>query len=189
MALFRNQQNTNPGTPRAQLTAKYSSARANLLLVIIFTAINMAMALTGSDSYFLFSAFIPYFLTLIGAALSGKMPEYFYEGEGAYEIISDGALMWGLAAVSAIIVAVYLLLWLLSKKPRMGILIAALIIFAVDTAALLFIGGFSLDMIIDYLFHALVIISLASGISAAKKISELPDEPVQVEDYTDVTGA
>ena len=189
MALFRNPQNANPYSPLAQLASKYSSARANLLLVIIFTAVNMILALTGSDTYFLFSAFVPYFFTTMGAILSGKMPEYFYEGEGAYEVVSDGALMWGLAAVSTVIVAVYLVLWLLSKKPRMGIMIAALVIFSVDTAALFFIGGFSLDMIIDYLLHVWVIVSLAGGISAAKKMSELTEEPIQVVDYTDVTDA
>ena len=46
----------------------------------------------------------------------------------------------------------------------------------------------SFDMLLDYLFHAYVIYSLVSGISALKKFRKLPPEPIVTEDFSDVTG-
>lgn len=189
MAFLKNRITTQSENVRGQPAAKYHSARMTLILVIICSLINIFMTLSGSDRYFLFSAFIPYYLTFMGALLCGKMPDYWYEGEGAAVAMFEGdTVMLGLAAVSAVILIAYLVLWFLSKKPRMGIMIAALVLFSVDTAAMLVLGGISFDMLLDYLFHAYVIYSLASGITALKKLRELPPEPIQVEDYTDVTG-
>ena len=66
-------------TPRQNYERKYKASRANLLLVVIATAINMLLIATGSDTYFLFSAFIPYFLTTIGMVQCGLLPPEYYE--------------------------------------------------------------------------------------------------------------
>ena len=50
----------------------------NLLLVVIFTAINMLLLVTNADLYFLFSAFVPYFIAGIGMLLCGRFPEDYY---------------------------------------------------------------------------------------------------------------
>ena len=68
-------------------------------------------------------------------------------------------------------------------------MVAVLVLFSVDTASMPVLGGISFDMLLDYLFHAYVIYSLVSGISALKKFRELPPEPIVTEDFTDVTDA
>lgn len=57
---------------------KYTSARVNLLLVVVFTAINAIMLATGNFTYFLFSASIPYFVVDMGMIMCGKYPPETY---------------------------------------------------------------------------------------------------------------
>ena len=49
------------GTKAVNLESKYNKSIANLLLVVIFTVINIVLLVLNANSYFLFSAFIPYF--------------------------------------------------------------------------------------------------------------------------------
>ena len=62
MGLFKRRQAPVEVSPHVLLENKYLSSRNNLLLVIIFTLINIVMAALGNDSYFLFSASIPYYI-------------------------------------------------------------------------------------------------------------------------------
>ena len=70
--------NVKPVAPRALYQQKFTSARYNLLLVIGMTLINIVMLFLGGSSYFLFSATIPYSLSIDGAYYTGKLPEEFY---------------------------------------------------------------------------------------------------------------
>ena len=65
---------------------KYRSSRMNLLLVVIFTVVNLILLVTNTDTYFLFSAFIPYAIATIGMMLCGRLPEEYYPVRS----ISDG---------------------------------------------------------------------------------------------------
>lgn len=61
-----------PASPEA-LARGYKNARGNLLLVVIFTVVNAFMAFMGSSSYFLFSAYLPYYSVIFGLVLTGRM--------------------------------------------------------------------------------------------------------------------
>ena len=55
---------------------------------------------------------------------------------------------------------------------------------------MLLLNGISTDMIIDVVFHAWVVYSLATGVSAANKLQKLPEEepvPVAAEPLPEVT--
>lgn len=158
------------------LENKYLSSRNNLLLVVIFTLVNVIIAITGGDTYFLFSASIPYYIALFVAIWCGKMPEYYYEGSGLTEadFLPNSVLIVG-AIIAVLILAIYLLFWVMSKK-KVGWLIAALVFFALDSIFMLVIFGISADMIIDALFHIWVIVYLAIGINAHSKLKKLPIE-------------
>ena len=99
----------------------YQAARGNLLLMLIFSAVNVAFAAFGVDIYFLFSDYLAYMLALTGRVFLE------YTDEGLY-------LAVGLASAVLVLVP-YLLCWIFSKKRR-GWMIAALVLFAVDTGAL-----------------------------------------------------
>ena len=177
MGLFNKRQAQVAVSERVILENKYMSSRNNLLLVVIFTLVNIVIAVTGGDTYFLFSASIPYYIAFFTALWCGKMPAEYYEGSGLTEadFWPDTVLIVG-AIIAVVIIALYFLFWLMSKK-KVGWLVAALIFFALDSIFMFIIFGFSTDMIIDIVFHAWVVISLAIGISAHSKLKKLPAEP------------
>lgn len=143
----------------------YKGSRSNLLLVLIFTVVNLVMLLTDSGSYWLFSAAIPYYLTLFG---------YVFDG-GIVDTYTTTALV-----ISAVILVVYLASWLLSKK-RSGWLTVAAVLFVLDTVCMLGLMVYLElgigDMLMDLIFHGWVVFSLVRGCMAAKKLKEMPEEP------------
>ena len=178
MSLFtKNQANAVQLSERVMLENKFKNSRHNILLVVAFTLINIILLVTQSNTYFLFSAFVPYMLADLGMYLCGKYPTEFY-GEELSEItfLNDGFLAVMLV-IAAVILVFYGLCWLLSKKMSKGWMIAALVFFVLDTVLLLVMQGIDMSMILDYVFHGWVIVSLCTGISAAKKLKNLPEEP------------
>ncbi len=178
--------NKNEGqvlTPRKQLENKISNARSNLLLVVVFTIVNIVFAVTNRNTYFLFSAFVPYFIANLGMALCGKYSADFYDADFPISAtFGDGAFVV-FVAISVIFTLVYLLMWHLSKNAKKGWLIAALVFFAVDTLLLFLLSGDLLENIIDVAFHIWVIVSLSIGINSAAKLADMPeeDEPIMEE--------
>ena len=79
--------------------------------------------------------------------------------------------------ISLLILAVYLLCWILSKK-RTGWLTAALVLFCVDTVGLLFLSYiFETSNLLDFLLHAWAIYSLANGVYCAGKLKKSAPRP------------
>ena len=164
------------------LTNKYNNSRSNLILVAVFTAINIIILATGSYTYFLFSASIPYILTDTAMFLCGMYPEEFYTEEYQGMEFLDSSFFVISLIISAVIVAVYLLCYFLSKN-KVGWLVFSLVFFIVDTVGMFYMYGISTDMIIDFIFHAWVIVSLCMGINAHSKLAKLPPEEWQPQTY------
>ncbi len=181
MALFNKKMVDQNLSERDKLEARYKGSRNNILLVVAFTLVNTVLLIVGSDSYFLFSAAVPYYVTLFGMLYTGKMPAEYYVGIEDF-VPWDSSFFIIAVVIAVVVVGLYALSWFLSKK-RHGWLVFALVFFIIDTLALFYFAGFSADMILDYVFHAWVIVSLASGISAASKLKKLPPEepPVMVD--------
>ena len=152
------------------LQKQVAGARSSLLLVIVFTVVNLAMLLLDSGTYFLFSASVPYYMTAFGMGMDLGMGE---AGIGTFTLIALG--------ISAVVLVLYLVCWLLSKK-RPGWIVVAFVAFILDTLALL---GLCLmmdklvDSIMDLVFHAWVVVSLMQGIIANGKLKKLPAEESQ----------
>jgi hypothetical protein len=149
------------------LLKQFAGARSSLLIVLIFTVVNLAMLLLDSGTYFLFSASVPYYLTAFGMGMDIGLGA---DSIGTFTLVALG--------ISAVVVAFYLLCWLLSKK-RPGWLVAALVAFILDTVALVLVClAFDalVDSVMDFVFHGWVIISLIQGISANGKLKKLPAE-------------
>ena len=180
MAGFFKKNEQQSISPRQLLEAQYNNARNNILLVVLFTVVNVVLLVTNSNTYFLFSASVPYYLADYGMFFGGFYPEEVYAGFEGFEFL--GAPMLAIAlGIAAVIVVLYLLSWLFSKKGRVGWLIFALVFFALDTVAMLLLMGINSEMIIDIVFHAWVLFSLGSGIYANAKLKALPaEEPVVV---------
>ena len=67
---------------RQRLEQKYNSARMNLALVVAFTLVNLVLLAVNADTYFLFSAYVPYLITSVGMLICGKYPPEYYEEIG-----------------------------------------------------------------------------------------------------------
>lgn len=173
--LFRKKE-TQQLSQRQLLASKYYGARHNILLVLVFTLVNIILLVTNSNTYFLFSASIPYFLVDLGMFLCGKYPAEYYTGELAgMEMLNDTFFIVALV-VAAVIMLLYLLSWIFSKKPRVGWMIFALVFFVIDTLGMLYLMDISTDALIDIVFHGWVIVSLTNGIISYFKAKKLPEE-------------
>lgn len=154
--------------------AKYKNARILLLAVLIFSLINALMIL--GDSYFLFSSYLTTLIEGVGISL-------FIEFE-------YNAIFLVLTIVLVIISLLpYLFCFIFSKKHH-GWLIAALVLFSIDTAILIFdaIGSISegnASLILDLAIHVYVLVSLAIGVVAGIKLKNETEEPEQLTDYTE----
>ena len=158
----------NQMTPRQMAQGRYKSARLDLLIIIIFTVLNIVMLFTGSETMMLFSATIPYYTVAIA---------YFAN-------LQYGGLEWfvtGSLILAFVILAVYLLCWFFSKK-RFGWLTAALVLFCIDTVAmvLLYLSE-PVSGLMDYLIHGVVIWYLFMGVKAGKQLKAMPEEVVDAD--------
>lgn len=146
-------------SPREMLEQKYKSARMNLLLTIILTVVNVVMLLTGSENMLLFSISVPFYAVVFGYVMEGTT-----------------MLVTGIV-IAAVMLTVYLLCWVFSKKHA-GWLIAALVLFIIDTVVmgLMYLGLGEASGIMDILIHAWVLYYLIYGVSSASKLKKMPPE-------------
>ncbi|MBP3436321.1 MAG: hypothetical protein J6K61_00230 [Clostridia bacterium] len=155
----------NTRVPLSPSTAKYNNMRLSLLLIVIFSAVNLFSPLLGF--YMLFSAYIPQTLAQIGA--------YLYAVEGIF-------ILYVLLVTLALLLLVpYLLCWIFSKK-NVGWMIAALVLFSVDTllflidlVSILVSGEYT--FFLDLIFHVYALVSLIMGVKYGRdmKNETVPD--------------
>ncbi len=175
----------DPRMEKQALVSKYNAARMNLLLVVVFTVVNIVMMMANTSNYFLFSASIPYLFAMYGVVYSGIMPDDFYADPSFDGFVFLGDEFFYITiAVAVLVLGLYMLCWFFSKK-KPALLTVALVLFIIDTVVTVrFLGLFT---IIDLVFHGWVIWSLISGINANKKLKKMPVEAVAVEaDYTEL---
>lgn len=168
-------------TERQSLELKYENSRKNLLLVLVFSLVNVVALAANTGYYFLFSAYFPVFLVDLGFMVCGKYPIEIYEELGLniadFEALSS--IFPVFVALAVICALFYLLFFFLSRKGKGAWMIVALVFFCIDSVFLLLLGGFDVTMILDYVFHAWVIYALITGVMAYSKLKKLPeDEPL-----------
>ena len=122
--------------------------------------------------------FVPYILAYTGKYVCGLMPESVYEGEWASTDFLDREVFIVMMVIAFVILVLYFLSWIFSKKLRVGWLIFALVFFSIDTLLLVLIQGVSADGIIDIVFHAWVFVTLINDIRAYFKLKKLPADEV-----------
>jgi hypothetical protein len=130
----------------AQHANTYRGARNTILSLVILTAVNCVLLAVGSSTYFLSSIFLIY----------GVMAVY-----GVTPVT---------VAVAAVLLGVYLCAFFFSKRRR-GWMLAALILFSLDTLCVVgmmflmkYVGESPLQLVLDLIFHALGIVWLSLGV-------------------------
>ena len=160
-------------TYRQSLEQKEKAGRSNLLLAIILTVVNIVLLIGGGNSMLLFSISVPYYAVIFGMILGGQ------------ELLITGCVIAGIMLLA------YFLCWLFSKNHK-GWMIAALVLFIVDTLGLVafYLLAGEISGILDFVFHALIIYYLAGSLSATKKLKTLPPEmPVVLDPQEPLTNS
>lgn len=147
---------------KEMIQQKYKTARNNLLLMLILTVVNILLYATGSDTMMLFSATIPYFGIIIGS-VSGSQ-----------------AFLTFCVCIAAAILITFLLCWILSKD-HYGWMIVALVLFIIDTLAMIgmYLGMGEMSGILDVVIHVWVLYYLIIGVKYGKQLKTMPEEPVK----------
>ena len=139
---------------------KYASARSNLMLMLVFTVVNIVLLVANADIMLLFSATVPY----VAAGLAA--------------VDESGFLLIPCLAVAALSLAGYLICWIFSKK-HFGWMIAALVMFILDSlcmVGLYVLGGNIAEGILDVVIHIWVLYYLIIGVRYGAKLRKLPEE-------------
>ena len=143
-------------------------ARSNLLIVILFSVINIALVLLNTNISFLFTAILPTLIIQIGQIVSAET--------------GNTAFLWITGAIAIAIVLLYCMCYLLSKKRGVFMLVA-LILFTLDTLALVWLLtlGFEAGFLFDIAFHVWILYYLIIGTKAWSDLKKLPPEnPIDV---------
>ena len=162
---------------RQLLESKYNNARSNLLMTVVLTVVNILLLVSNTNRYFLYSAYIPFLATDMALYFGGTHSAGVYVSLGTPDFLPVGVFAAALFCIAAGIVILYVLSWVLSKK-KAGWLTFGMIFFVIDTLAMVALNGIVMESILDYVIHAWVVISLIGGVSAHKKLMNLPEEVV-----------
>ena len=137
---------------------KVKNARYNLLVMIIFTLVNLVLLMLDSTTFLLFSATVPYY------AVAFNM------------IFVNGTLPVVGLVIAAICLLAYFLCWLFSKKNTSWMLVA-LILFIIDTICLILLYVLAGDFsgILDFVIHVMVIYYLITGVKYGSKLKKMPE--------------
>jgi len=153
------------------LQDKIASGRHSLLLIVVFTVVNLVMVWLDSGTYFLFSASVPYYLTLYSKGIDNYFVDGPWPENGPYTMLA--------LAVSAVILLLFLLCWLLSRR-RTGWLIPAAVLFVVDTLALAWctfnIVYDPVGNIVDFVIHFWAIWELIRAIRCGSRLKKLAQQ-------------
>lgn len=154
---MENSMNLNSERQVAQ--QKYNIARNNLILMIALTILNVVVLILGSETMMLFSATVPYFA--VGIGFYSEIPFLFGVG----------------IAIAVVILIVYFLCWIFSKK-HYGWMIAALVLFSLDTLAMIgmYLSIHDASGILDVVIHAFVLYYLIVGVRYGVQLKNMPVE-------------
>lgn len=165
---------------RMKYTRNVANGRSSLLAVIIATLVSM-VTLALADTYFVFSAYLPFSFFVEGwygwQIANGTyydMSSLAAEDIAYYTELGSFGLIVGIV-VALICILGYFLCWALSKKHPSALVIGT-VFFALDCVLLLLNTVLSgeVSMIIDILLHAYIMYTLVVGASAAFKLKKLP---------------
>ena len=158
-------------------------SNGNVLMMIVFTLVNIVLILVNADISFPFSAAVPMYLVLLFSELCGMRSDEFYEANygSDWQTIEffESGLFWAVVAIALIMVAIYFVLWYFSKKKK-AFTIVLTVLYAIDTLGLLgfctLVYAFDFYAIIDFAFHAWVFYYLILALKAWDGMEYAPSE-------------
>jgi hypothetical protein len=136
----------------------FEKSRNNLLLVVIFTVVNLILNYFNAGVNFLFSATLPQFVFEIAKSVNSEME-------------NNISMIVGII-IAFIIIDTYFLFWVFVRRVRVLIL-AALISFGIDSLLLIYLTfnvEFSFSVLLEIAFHVWILYYLIKGVKAWYKL-------------------
>ena len=135
------------------------------------TLVNMVLLVLQADVMLLFSATVPYYAVAFGMALGSS------------------SFLGGCICFAAIILLVYLLCWMFSKK-HYGWMIAALVLFVLDSFFMvrLYLSLEDFSGILDVVIHVWVLYYLVIGVKYGHQLKKMPEEMPVASEETNFFG-
>ncbi len=152
--------NNNSTQVKNPAQEKYNAARANLLLMLVLTIVNLVLLMANSGVMLLFSATAPYIFVMIG-------------------VVSEiNVILIICLLITAIILIAYFLCWIFSKY-HYGWMITALVLFSIDTLLMagMYILAQDVSGILDVVIHIFVLYYLIIGVKYGYKLKNQPATP------------
>lgn len=157
----------------SQNDAKYRNARISLLTIIIMSGINL-FSLFLMERYFVFSAYVPRIMSFLGFNLYAD---------------TQNVLFPIFCAIAGLISIVpYLVCWIFSKNHRVGWMIAALVLFSLDS--LIFLPDFllsslsgDLSMLLDLFIRVWALVTLIQGVVSGFRVKKELAEAAQAAEF------
>ncbi len=176
-------------TTEQLLQQKYNRASIWLFLISAFTAINVLSLAFGGSFYFLVSSSVPYIIVGLGMILCGMLPDEEYVGDLLNFRIFDKSVFTIFVIIAVVIIGLYVLSAILARKQKVGWVIFALVFFCLDTLLMFLYFGLTMDILIDTIFHVVLIVVLAGSVHAHFQLKKLPpkeqnEEEPQTEIFT-----
>ena len=152
-----------------KLSKRVRHGRNSLGVLLILSALNMVMIMMDVTAHWPYSVAMPYELTFFVKAMENG----FFDGPW-----DNGPMTYGFMGLGFLVLAVYLLCWIFSKKKG-GWLMASAILYTVDSVALvIYVIAAITDpslYLLDFGFHILALVELYMGAVAQKKLKALQD--------------
>lgn len=174
--MARKDRSTVNYTPEG-MEARVTGGRSVLLIAAVLTVINVVLVMLDNGTEFLFSISAPYYLVMIGKGMDNNFVDGPWSVTGTYTITA--------LVIAVVVVAVVLLCWFLGKERR-GWLIAGMVLFIVDTLALIYFALIYLEnpasCVIDLCIHLWIIYLLSRAVVCSRKLKELEETEIQTEE-------
>ncbi len=157
---------------KRKLNSWYKMARNSILLVLACTVFDTAFLLSKTPINTLFASTLPFYATIGDfGETSDKLDVYFKN----IELLATSGSRFLVVTwiVFVVVICMYFLAWLYSKKEGYGWLVFALGFYLLDTIVLVGNAGFTKWMILDYLCRSLVLALLARGVYAGIKLKKI----------------
>lgn len=146
---------------RTPVRDRYEGGRSFLLMICALSVINL-ITIVVNGSYFVFSSYVTQIIAAIGA-------ELYYTTE---------KIVWPLllGAVGLISILPYFLCYFLSKK-RVGWMIAAMVLFSIDSLLFLLglVAAFDTSLALDFIFRTWALVSIILAVVDGVKRKKQPE--------------
>ena len=154
--------------PRATLEHRVHSNAATMLLVAVCSTVSCLLFLFGVSFNLFFTAMVPYYLVITGKLGGGPETALYIQ-----------------TGIALALIALYPVCYLLSKKYPLPGLISGTALYTLDTLAMLYLYELRAPILVEVLFHAIVLWSLISGVIAAVQLKKLPPEDPSAQSVRD----